>query len=138
MTQSVDQAMAGFDPALPLAVALSGGADSVALLVACAEKWPGQVRAVHVHHGLQPAADDFARHCEAVCGQLQVPLVVKRVQAGHLSGESPEDAARNARYEALRTVALEDWAQQWSYQQFMVFICQCKSWKKSPPANRLR
>ena len=111
MTSSVDDALRVFSPLLPLAVGYSGGADSTALLLACAEKWPGQVRAVHVHHGLQPAADDFARHCEAVCGQLQVPLVVKRVQAGHLSGESPEDAARNARYEALRAVALEDWAQ---------------------------
>ena len=57
MSQTLAQAMADFNPQLPLAVALSGGADSTALLVACADKWPGQVRAVHVHHGLQAAAD---------------------------------------------------------------------------------
>jgi len=53
-----------FEPSKPLAVAYSGGADSTALLWACHLKWPGQVHAVHVHHGLQSAADDFASHCE--------------------------------------------------------------------------
>ena len=43
----------------PLAVAYSGGADSSALLRACAARWPGQVHAVHVHHGLQAAADSL-------------------------------------------------------------------------------
>jgi tRNA(Ile)-lysidine synthase len=111
VTTTVDDALRLFSPPLPLAVAYSGGADSTALLLACAEKWPGQVRAIHVHHGLQAAADDFARHCEAVCAGLQVPLQVKRVQAGHAPGESPEDAARKARYEAFRALAQEDRAQ---------------------------
>lgn len=108
---TVDDALRVFSPELPLAVAYSGGADSTALLLACAEKWPGQVRALHVHHGLQAAADEFASHCEAVCAQLQVPLRVSRVMAGHAPGESPEDAARNARYEAFRALAHEEWAQ---------------------------
>lgn len=108
---TVDDALRVFSPQLPLAVAYSGGADSTALLLACAGKWPGQVRAVHVHHGLQAAADDFARHCEAVCAQLQVPLRVSRVMARHAPGESPEDAARKARYETFRALALEGWAQ---------------------------
>jgi tRNA(Ile)-lysidine synthase len=108
---TVDDALRVFSPELPVAVAYSGGADSTALLLACAEKWPGQVRALHVHHGLQAAADDFASHCEAVCAQLQVPLRVSRVMAGHAPGESPEDAARNARYEAFRALAHEGWAQ---------------------------
>ncbi|MDI1239503.1 MAG: tRNA lysidine(34) synthetase TilS [Polaromonas sp.] len=108
---TVDDALRVFSPQLPLAVAYSGGADSTALLLACTEKWPGQVRAVHVHHGLQAAADDFARHCEAVCAHLQVPLRVSRVMAGHAPGDSPEDAARKARYEAFRALALEERAQ---------------------------
>ncbi len=111
MSTTVDDALRVFSPQLPLAVAYSGGADSTALLLACADKWPGQVRALHVHHGLQAAADDFASHCEAVCAQLQVPLRVSRVMAGHAPGESPEDAARNARYEAFRALAHEEWAQ---------------------------
>ena len=101
--------LAHFKPGLPLAVAFSGGADSTALLLACAERWPGQVRAVHVHHGLQAAADDFERHCRALCTQLSVPLVVQRVKARHAAGESPEDAARKARYQAFADVIATHW-----------------------------
>ena len=106
MTQAVEQAMAAFAPALPLAVAYSGGADSTALLHACAQRWPGQVYAIHVHHGLQDAADGFAAHCRATCGKLQVPLVVVHVDARPAPGDSPEDAARRHRYAALTAHAL--------------------------------
>ena len=85
----------------PIAVAYSGGADSTALLLLCAEQLAGQVQAVHIHHGLQVAADDFAAHCEVFCQKLGVPLHVLRVQAAKAMGESPEDAARKARYAAL-------------------------------------
>jgi tRNA(Ile)-lysidine synthase len=107
---AVNAAIAAFAPRLPLAVAYSGGADSSALLRACAARWPGQVHAVHVHHGLQAAADDFESHCRAVCAALNVPLSVTRVQAQHASGQSPEDAARRARYAAIAEVARTDWA----------------------------
>jgi len=109
--QGLSDALSDFSPGLPLAVALSGGADSVALLVACAEKWPGQVHAIHIHHGLQTAADDFERHCVALCAQLNVPLIVQRVDARHASGESPEDAARKARYKAFSAAAKEGYVQ---------------------------
>lgn len=93
----------------PFAVALSGGADSTALLIACATRWPGRVHAVHVHHGLQTAADGFEAHCVALCERLQVPLVVQRVNAAHAAGESPEDAARQARYRALAEALQNNW-----------------------------
>ncbi len=96
---------ASASPAFPLAVAFSGGADSTALLLAAHCLWPGQVSAVHVHHGLQAAGDDFARHCQRVCAGLGVPLQVLHVQAQHAPGESPEDAARRARYSALAQAA---------------------------------
>lgn len=98
-----------FQPTLPFAVALSGGADSCALLLACAKRWPGQVRAVHVHHGLQAAADQFVAHCENLCLQLDVPLAVQYVQAAHALGESPEDAARRARYSAFKQALQQQW-----------------------------
>lgn len=101
MTQSFDAAIAAFAPALPLAVALSGGADSSALLLGCARRWPGRVRAIHVHHGLQPAADGFERHCAALCQRLQLPLTLCRVDARPPPGGSPEAAARSARYQAI-------------------------------------
>lgn len=99
---SFDAALKRFDPELPLAVALSGGADSTALLLGCAERFGTRsLYAIHVHHGLQAAADAFEHHCAALCAQLGVPLRVARVDARHASGESPEDAARRARYQAL-------------------------------------
>ncbi|GAB1387647.1 hypothetical protein MASR1M59_27950 [Melaminivora sp.] len=112
MTQAFDAAMAGFHPPLPLAVAFSGGADSSALLLACAQRWPGQVQAWHVHHGLQAAADDFERHCQQVCQRLAVPLRVCRVDARAAPGQSPEDAARQARYQAfLQFAGVQPWGE---------------------------
>ena len=110
-TQSFDAAMRAFAPALPLAVGLSGGADSTALLLACARRWPGQVQAIHVHHGLQAAADGFEQHCVRLCRELQVPLSVQRLDAWPTPGQSPEDAARQARYKAFEAVALDGKAQ---------------------------
>ena len=109
MNEAFERAIAAFEPAhWPLAVGFSGGADSTALLAACASRWPGQVVAFHVHHGLQAAADDFERHCGVVCKRLGVPLVVHRVDARHAPGDSPEDTARRARYEAFAVMARGD------------------------------
>ena len=55
---------------------------------------------MHVHHGLQAAADDFVRHGQAFCDGLGVPFRVRWVDAGHQRGQSPEEAARLARYRA--------------------------------------
>jgi len=104
MTRSFEQAMTAFAPDLPLAVAYSGGADSTALLLACVRQWPGQVMAVHVHHGLQAAGDQFERHCQAFCTALKVPLRVQKIDARHAPGDSPEAAARHARYKAFEAL----------------------------------
>ncbi|MGJ7611287.1 MULTISPECIES: tRNA lysidine(34) synthetase TilS [unclassified Variovorax] len=106
MNSAFERAMAAFEPAQwPLAVGFSGGADSTALLAASAARWPGQVVAFHVHHGLQAAADEFERHCRSVCERLVVPLVVHHVDARHAPGDSPEDTARRARYAAFAEMA---------------------------------
>lgn len=109
MAHTLEQALAEFSPGLPFAVALSGGADSTALLLACARHWPGQVMAVHIHHGLQAEADDFEAQCQALCGRLGVHLVVRHIQAQHSPGQSPEDAARRARYSALSEAVQSTW-----------------------------
>jgi len=89
----------------PIVVALSAGADSMALLHAAAALWPQRVQAVHVNHGLQTAAKDFETLAQNACQQLKVPLHVVRVQAQPQAGESPEAAARQARYAALAQAA---------------------------------
>ena len=107
-------ALAAFFATLPetpswaacLGVAYSGGADSTALLLAAAKHWPGQVQAIHIHHGLQAAADEFVRVCTLVCTAHDIPLHVVQVDAAPAPGESPEDAARKARYAALGTSAV--------------------------------
>ncbi|CAB5721267.1 tRNA(Ile)-lysidine synthase [Delftia tsuruhatensis] len=101
--------MRRFAPALPLAIAFSGGADSTALLLACARRWPGRVVAIHVHHGLQSAAEAFAARCEAVCAQQAIALKICRIDARHAPGQSPEDAARQLRYAALIEAAQGPW-----------------------------
>ena len=111
LTASLSSAIAAFAPELPLTVAFSGGADSTALLLACHEKWPGLVSAVHIHHGIQAAADDFEAHCRRFCADIQVPLQVKKVDGRHTPGQSPEDAARRVRYKAFEALALDGHAQ---------------------------
>lgn len=107
MALSLHQAMEAFKPRLPLGVGFSGGADSTALLLACAAKWSGQVVALHVHHGLQAAADGFEAHCRTLCAHLNIPLRVVHVDARSVSGQSPEDAARRSRYAAFKQLATD-------------------------------
>ena len=92
---------------LKVAVAYSAGADSTALLLAAHQRWPAHVVALHVHHGLQAAADGFELHARQFCEQHGIALRVERVNAAHEAGQSPEDAARLARYAALSRMALE-------------------------------
>lgn len=94
-------------PAEKLILALSGGRDSVSLLHALQARYPGRISAVHIHHGLQAAADDFAAHCAQLCAAWQVPLQLQRVRV-HPSGTGMEADARGARYAALAQAVPED------------------------------
>jgi tRNA(Ile)-lysidine synthase len=86
-------------------LAYSGGGDSHVLLHATAGlREAGAVTAldvVHVDHGLQAASAEWAQHCATVCGELDLPFTLLQVNARAGSGESPEAAARAARYRAL-------------------------------------
>ncbi|MDD1000414.1 tRNA lysidine(34) synthetase TilS [Pseudomonas sp. TNT2022 ID642] len=81
-------------------IAFSGGLDSTVLLhllasLAKSESLPA-LSAIHIHHGLQAAADAWPQHCQSVCDALGVPLLIERVKVQ--PGASLEQAARNARY----------------------------------------
>lgn len=86
-------------------IAFSGGLDSTVLLhqMVCWRRQSPDVvlRAIHVHHGISPFADDWVTHCEHVCQQWQVPLSVKRVTLVD-EGLGTEAHARQARYQAFR------------------------------------
>lgn len=86
-----------------LRVAFSGGLDSTVLLHALAAAGTTRVAAIHVHHGLQSMADDWASHCESICAALGVPLTVLRARIEPDDAEGPEAAARTARYALLRS-----------------------------------
>jgi len=86
-----------------VAVGLSGGVDSVVLLdllCAAAPRHGFRVAAVHVHHGLSPHADAWARFCRKLCRDRGVPLVVRRVGV-RKQGKGLEAAAREARRDAF-------------------------------------
>lgn len=59
------------------------------------------VQAIHVNHALQSHAQQWAEHCTRICAALQIPCHVLHVNAAPAVGESPEAAARHARYQAL-------------------------------------
>jgi tRNA(Ile)-lysidine synthase len=84
-----------------IAVALSGGIDSVVLLHQLRSR--ARVGAIHVHHGLSPNADAWAAFCRKLCRRLGVPLVVRRVKVAR-AGEGLEAAARKARYEVFASL----------------------------------
>lgn len=87
-------------------VGFSGGLDSTVLLHLFARLRErglfADLQAVHVHHGLQAAADAWVSHCTRVCQALAIPLDILHV---HIDGAaSLERAAREARYAAFARV----------------------------------
>jgi tRNA(Ile)-lysidine synthase len=96
-------------PGLRLAVGVSGGADSVALLRALhasARELGLVLHAAHLHHGLRGAeADGDLEFVRELAAELQVPFHQARVDvAGEAeqSRESIEEAARRLRYAWFR------------------------------------
>jgi len=83
-----------------LGVAVSGGPDSLALMLLAHAAMPGKVRAATVDHGLRPESADEAAFVARVCADLGIPhaILPVRVEAGNTQAQ-----ARNARYEALGT-----------------------------------
>ena len=95
-------------PNEPVLVALSGGADSVALTLALRELgYP--VHACHVHHGLRGAeANRDAQFCRNFCRAYGIELDVQYVDAAAYAKahrQSIETAAREVRYTALEQAA---------------------------------
>ncbi len=69
------------------------------------------LRAVHVHHGLQPAADDFAaqavRHAEGL--GLACDVLRLQIPPAHIAAQGMEAAARQARRLALEAHSAGEW-----------------------------
>ena len=91
------------EPHERLGVAVSGGPDSVALLLLAAAVRPGSIEAATVDHRLRRESADEARFVAELCRQLGVPHATLAVDVS--PGASLQARARNARYRALA-----DWA----------------------------
>ena len=90
-------------------LAVSGGADSVALVLGVeelsrAERLAVRVTVAHLDHGLREESVEDARWVEGLAGELGVEVSVGRASVREAGGNL-EQAARGARYEFLREVA---------------------------------
>jgi tRNA(Ile)-lysidine synthase len=93
-------------PGQKLLVAVSGGADSLALAAACefeAKKLGLKIAAAVIDHSLQNNSDKVAAQTAKTLAALGFEeVVVKKIAVGKAGG--PEAAARTARYTALETL----------------------------------
>lgn len=85
-------------------VAYSGGLDShvlVHLLATHRQQFNQAIRLVHVDHNLQDGSAGWAKHCQQIARQLQLPIDVLTVAVEHHQQMGLEAAARFARYQAI-------------------------------------
>ena len=87
-----------------LGVAVSGGPDSLALLLLAHAALPGRVVAATIDHGLRAESAQEAAFVSDLCGSLGIPHLTRRIEVpeGNL-----QDRAREARYEALYKAFLQ-------------------------------
>jgi tRNA(Ile)-lysidine synthase len=91
-------------------LAVSGGPDSMAMLLLAHAAFPGQIAAATVDHGLRTESGDEARFVASVCAAHGIPheiLTLETLPRGNVSA-----AARAARYDALdawATAQALDW-----------------------------
>lgn len=92
-------------PAARLGIAVSGGPDSLALLLIAAAARPGKIEAATIDHQLRHSSGEEAEFVAGICSRLGVPHRTLRVTIG--GGASLQAQARSARYGALGEWAIE-------------------------------
>ena len=92
-------------PNRSILLGLSGGMDSVVLLHllhTLAPHFSWRLSALHVHHGISPNADAWAKFCAELCAHYGIPLHVEHVDIAPLRGaHGIEAAARKLRHAAF-------------------------------------
>jgi tRNA(Ile)-lysidine synthase len=101
-----------------IAVATSGGLDSIALLhctlqqaaalhAADEQQLTIEVFALHVHHGLMPEADSWLQQVQRLSKRWGAHFDSRRLSGQPAKGDSIEAWARQGRYAALTAMAIE-------------------------------
>lgn len=92
-------------PGTKLGIAVSGGADSLALLLLAASAFNGLVEAATVDHCFRSESAQEAEFVRAICGQLDVPHRTLKADWVEKPRSNIQSAARERRY-----LLLADWA----------------------------
>lgn len=87
-------------------VAVSGGPDSLALLLLASAAYPGRIHAATVDHGLRAESAGEAAFVAKLCAGFEIPHAVLAIQVAE-KGEGLQGEARRARYRALSGWASE-------------------------------
>jgi tRNA(Ile)-lysidine synthase len=95
------------NPAAIIGIAVSGGPDSLALLLLAAAARPGQVEAATVDHGLRSEARQEAEMVAGLCARLGIPHALLTVQWDAKPESAIQERARAARYRLLGQWARE-------------------------------
>lgn len=103
--REVSRVLCGLGAVPALSIAFSGGVDSSVLLEALCRlsnqfQW-SVLRALHIDHGLDKRSSQWSEHCRQFCVSRNVDFLSQSVHARAPRGQSPEEAARVARYGAL-------------------------------------
>lgn len=64
--------------------------------------------ALHIHHALMPQADDWAKHCQKICDELNIPFHQINLKLTLKKGDSIEAVARTTRLNAFKDFLKED------------------------------
>jgi tRNA(Ile)-lysidine synthase len=88
-------------PRARIGVAVSGGPDSVALLLLAAAARPGQVEAATIDHGLRPEAQDEAAMVAELCDRLGVRHAILTARWSQVPETAIQERARHQRYMLL-------------------------------------
>ncbi len=100
-------------PSDKVVVGVSGGADSVCLLLlllAYAKRVPISLAVCHVNHGIRKEAGEDAAYVEVLCRQQRLPFYLKNADVRARAAEkrcSEEEAGRCIRYETFEEIATE-------------------------------
>jgi tRNA(Ile)-lysidine synthase len=88
-------------PGTRIGIAVSGGPDSLALLLLAAQARPGEVEAATVDHGFRPESRAEAQTVANICAEVDIPHVTLTIDWETPPTTAIQERARTARYDAL-------------------------------------